>query len=63
NYAGNEKGVQVGLVNVVQGEFNGLQIGLVCYANKGTYLQIGLLTLRGQGSWHSRMTPLIGWHK
>lgn len=63
NYAGGGKGAggaQIGLANIVQDEFKGMQLGVLCYAEEGTYAQLGLLTIRGTGPKYLRYTPLFG---
>ncbi len=63
NYVKEEiNGVQLGAFNAASEELNGLQVGLICYANKGNYLQLGLLTIRdGDRPWYTKVSPLIGW--
>jgi len=56
-------GVQAGVLNIVTDELNGFQIGLVSYAKDGNYLQIGAITIRGDGPWYTRVSPIIGWHR
>lgn len=62
NYVKEEmNGLQLGPFNMAGDEFNGVQIGLICYAKEGNYFQLGLLTIRGgERSWYNRVTPLIG---
>jgi len=47
--------------------FYGVQIGLLCTAREGTYLQIGLWTERddgvGERPWYTKGTPFIGFHR
>ena len=61
NYAGRESGLQLGVLNVVKDEFKGVQIGAVCIADKGNYLQLGLITYRAnRNKWYQKFSPLIG---
>jgi hypothetical protein len=53
-------GLQVGLWNHVLTRLRGLQVGLVCYAKEGTYVQVGLLTFRGNRPWYKSFSPLFG---
>jgi len=55
-------GLQVGMTNFVKKKLRGVQMGLLCYANSGTFLQLGLLTVRGVGPRYTRYTPFIGFH-
>jgi len=52
-----------GLASLVLEELNGLEIGVITYANDGNYLQLGLLNFRGTGPWYKRFSPLIGYHR
>jgi hypothetical protein len=58
-------GLQVGAVNVAPSrrKFDGWQFGLICYADKGNYNQVGLLTIRSDGPWYSRISPFFGFHR
>lgn len=58
------KGLQLGALNWVDSEISkGVQVGLICYASNGDYLQLGALTLRDVGPWYTRVTPFIGFHR
>ena len=61
NYTQNESGLQLGAWNVVKDELKGVQIGAVCIADKGNYLQLGLITYRAnRNKWYQKFSPLIG---
>nr|MBA4405472.1 hypothetical protein [Nanoarchaeum sp.] len=55
------KGFNLGAVNLSFGKFYGVQIGAVCYAKEGNYLQIGLLNIRKDGD-KLDFSPGIGYH-
>ncbi|HLD42437.1 MAG TPA: hypothetical protein VJB08_00430 [Candidatus Nanoarchaeia archaeon] len=63
NGARNASALQVGVINFFLERTPGLQAGLVCYAEEGTYLQLGLVTSHGAGPWYRRYSPLIGFHR
>jgi len=53
-------GAQIGLTCNAQ-HLYGVQIGLICEGVEGTYLQIGVLTLRSDADkWYKRFSPIIG---
>lgn len=61
-------GIQIGIENKVSDYLNGIQIGVINYAKKGTYLQIGLLNIKGahnlhelkeDSQWHKKIIPFI----
>ncbi len=70
------RSTQIGLINIAGGRIADLgvrpslrkagalshvvQFGICCYASKCTALQLGLVTLRGEGRWYQRMSPLLG---
>lgn len=63
NRSENSTGTRIGVVDIVTHELNGHQYALFCYAGEGSFLQVGLLTVRGCGPWYTRVTPLVGYHK
>ena len=61
NRAQDEYGLQLGLWNVVKSELNGVQIGIICEADEGKYLQLGLITHRiNRDKWYKSFSPFIG---
>ncbi|MBR9700978.1 hypothetical protein GOV11_03885 [Candidatus Woesearchaeota archaeon] len=56
-------GVQLGLKNYSEASY-GIQVGLICEASEGSYLQLGLLTLRNKDqAWYKNISPLIGFSR
>lgn len=64
NYDHEAKGAQIGAVNISSKYLKGLQIGPICFAGEGDYVQLGLLTVRRKrdpsGKWKYKVSPLIG---
>lgn len=58
---GTFRGLTLGLINSSQRKFYGVQAGLVCYATQGNYLQVGLLNFRKDGD-KLDFSPGIGYH-
>ncbi len=57
-------GVQFGVMNSCDVDFDGLQLGVLCRARDGNYLQLGLLTVRdGEEPWYRRVTLILGYHR
>lgn len=60
--SGESKAIQAGPVNLCTSRLIGVQIGIFCYAQKGKFLQLGLLTMRGgEKPWYLRVTPFVGY--
>ena len=73
NFAGaKSRGSQTGILNLA-GSFNiyehaldmptdysGKQFGVICFVNDGECRQFGLLTIRCNGPWYKRVSPLYG---
>ncbi len=61
--AEDSSGLQIGGICATKDKAE-TQIGLICYAGDSHYQgdckQFGIITLRGNGPWHSRFSPLFG---
>lgn len=56
------RGAQVGMLNIAEEEFDGRQLGILCYSSSpnNRCLQLGILTVRRYGPWYARITPCFG---
>ncbi len=63
NISDNMEGVQIGLENTCSGYFKGVQIGaLICEAEEGHYLQIGLWNRKKGDPWYKGV-PFLRYYK
>ena len=63
NMTYDSKGRQAGFLDEAEGNFEGVQLGIVCYAERGSYKQFGLVTIRGESPWYKRFSPLFGFRR
>jgi hypothetical protein len=63
NISDNMNGVQIGLENTCSGYFSGVQIGLlICEADEGNYLQVGLWNRKKGDPWYKGI-PFLRCHR
>ena len=54
--------LQAGLVNIVDRDFEGLQLGLICYAKRGNYIQLGLLNVQSDYLGNKTFFPFFNYN-